>query len=243
MSHSPQFSFTTRVPPDGEPDLPITQKRPYPKRTPDYVRTIVCGGKELSDFEHILVDFWEIKTLNTKCFWATTEASDQAMRAISTHMEQIYTTAMAAFAHHPDWTRVYALLIIGVYFSQFVWDRPVGKIKRQLRDIPVSRVLTAAEMATVIERHEKRKNQYRARTLPRIEYYNAPVFTFHPKLKKSDIRVSLSPQFLYAVRQPFKEPDCKGCKFQASWLSAPSKKPAGPKTTVRDQSHVHLSNR
>ncbi len=245
MSHSPQFSFAARVPPSGEPNLQVTKKRLYPSRTPDYVRTIVCGGKELSQFKHILIDFWEIKTLNTESFWDTIEAEEEASKEIPEHMEQLYTTAMAAFAHHPDWTRVYALLIIGVYFSQFVWDRPAGKIKRQLRKISVSNVLTAAEMATVVERHEKRKKHYQARILPRIEYYNAPVFTFHPKVKKSDdqpIRVSLSPQFLYAVREPFKEPDCKGCKYQASWLSAPSKKPAGPRLDVRDQSHMRLNS-
>ncbi|KAI0705624.1 hypothetical protein C8Q76DRAFT_819952 [Earliella scabrosa] len=244
LNWTPQALFGVRTPPakheNGETEK-IDKRRLYPEQTPDATRTIICSGKAFEDYESILVDFYEMKALNTPDKWDTDEAREAALEAILGFMEQVYTQAMSALAHNLHWDKVYATLIIGVYFSQFVWTRPEEKIKRPLRVIPVNRVLNQAEAAKVTKRYNEKIAEYKSREMPQIEFYNAPMLDF--KIQKSNQEskpqpVSVSGHYRYAVRTPLRE-EHKGCKFQNSWLSPPARKPAGAlpsQKVVRSQS-------
>ncbi|KAI0752891.1 hypothetical protein C8Q80DRAFT_1148994 [Daedaleopsis nitida] len=231
ISHTPQDLFGVEVPPAGsEPQAPLNKKELYEERFPDFARHIFCS----SEYLRLLIDCWEIKGLNIPASWDSEQARRAALKAISGEMEQVFVTAMAGFAHNPNWEHVHALLIIGVYFSQFVWTRPEGEIERALSDISINHVLTKEEMQNVMKRYEDRITQFKSRALPKVQFYNAPVFKFHTPTDDHPIRVTLSPEFLFATRLPLKK-HFKSCKIQSSWLSPPSRKPCGwPKSVDPD---------
>ncbi|RPD54244.1 hypothetical protein L227DRAFT_640447 [Lentinus tigrinus ALCF2SS1-6] len=100
-----------------------------PTRIPDLARIIrynknvmVPKDKRFPPDRH--VDAVEQKPLFFKHPWDTAEAAAIAEKFILKHVVQLYETAMAAFATHPDWTKFTVNLAIGIYFTQLEWDRP-----------------------------------------------------------------------------------------------------------------------
>ncbi|KAI0693696.1 hypothetical protein C8T65DRAFT_63262 [Cerioporus squamosus] len=123
----------TQIPPSGERELsaaPLADsKGEIPKKIPDLARYIrynkntnipVGVGKMPSD-KH--VDAVEQKCLEYTDQWNTLGAVKAAHEDIELHIEQLYDTAMAALATHPEWMKFTVLLVIGIYFTQLEWTR------------------------------------------------------------------------------------------------------------------------
>ncbi|KAI0688865.1 hypothetical protein C8Q76DRAFT_259291 [Earliella scabrosa] len=100
-------------------------------RTPDFARILVTvsGGDSVDeDVVRRLVDFWEIKRLNIEDPWWTQAGRMAAGVELKRHLGQVYDSAMAAFESNPEWTEVSALLVVGIWFTQFRWERPPSLI-------------------------------------------------------------------------------------------------------------------
>ncbi|RPD55445.1 hypothetical protein L227DRAFT_566613 [Lentinus tigrinus ALCF2SS1-6] len=248
IAFTPQGLLGPRKPPAGETvvQAPVTDEfgrpvRPFPEQYPDFLRALISAVESEGQVKsiHQIVDIWEIKDHNISADWNTPEAHESAWRAMtnSRTLDQVYIQAMAAFAHNPEWEKIYHTLIVGIYFSQFVFDRPQGtELDRPLSPIHVHNNMLPKARQAALDRLNDRIAQYQARTPPSIEYFNQPVLTFGLGQKASmdspKQDVSLSPQFLYALRLPLKQ--YKGCKFQQSWFSPSPKKPKPVATTILD---------
>ena len=178
---------------------------------------------------HILVDFTEIKPLNVDAEWHTQEAKDEAFSHVTRYILQVFKTAMAAFLHHSDWHRVYAMLVVGVYYSQFLWKRPSKGLIRPpiefdcLKSFPTTRQ-TAEEFERLVEHLDAAIDECNGRLLPEVLCFNEPMLTYHQVEDSSaSSEITLTPQFLYSMRLPLKR--WLKTNYQFSWLSAPSEKP------------------
>lgn len=107
--------------------VPKAGEAASPTRVPDFARILIFGDKlRVEGYRRQLLDFWELKRLKTDedVLWASDAAKESAEDDLARHVEQAYEAAMAAFDHNPHWTKVAALLIVGIYFTQLVWSRP-----------------------------------------------------------------------------------------------------------------------
>ncbi|PIL36442.1 hypothetical protein GSI_00131 [Ganoderma sinense ZZ0214-1] len=121
-----QAIFTVHQPPLGQVAQEVDKRDVHRDQIPDFVRMIFTYTQSDATPATIrrLIDLWEIKGLNVAERWDSVTARLQALVGIDKHIEQLWMQARAAFAHNEQWTVVYALLIIGPYFSQVVWQRP-----------------------------------------------------------------------------------------------------------------------
>ena len=129
ISHTPQACFGIRQTPAGQKGEKMSKRRLVKEQIPDFVRMMLSyigGDIRISAG---LIDLWEIKSLNTVQAWRHKDSASVAERATLRWVEQLYDQAMAAFVYHPTCQHVYALLIIGSYFTQLVWSRPLEIIK------------------------------------------------------------------------------------------------------------------
>ncbi|KAI0689766.1 hypothetical protein C8T65DRAFT_766154 [Cerioporus squamosus] len=212
-------------PPAGEAlpaVVPNAVRKLYPEQYPDFIRVFLSANKDGTKSIKQLVDIWEIKDHNIRDQWHTQEARNIAWNYMtnSKTLDQVYNQAMAAFAHNAGWKKVFHLLIVGIYFSQFVFTRPDGEIKRPLTPMEINNKLSTEEARAALTRLRDRIAEHKARVMPTVEYFNQPVLVFHAG---AAVEMRLSQQFLYAIRLPLKE--FKGCKFQPSWFSPSSDKP------------------
>ena len=213
---------------------------PVPSQVPDFARTLE------SKVEEILVDVTEIKRLDIPEHWSTEEARRKAGDAIQSHLFQVYKTAMTAFIHNPTWERVYATLVVGVYFTQFYWERedipdlcpPVEF--GYFREIPHAR-LSSSDLILLDDYVKYAIKECESRSMPKILCWNEPMFVFgEPSADDPETpSVVLTPQFLWSMRQPLKR--YPSTRYQYSWVSAPQRRPEeiDDEAIVRDFFYIH----
>ena len=162
--------------------------------------------------------------------WGKPEAQGKAEAAIPGYLLQVYTTAMTAFIHNPTWEHVYATLAIGIYISQFHWERPSkGKLRAPIRynttkSIPHARQ-SELEIADALKEVDAAITECENRAMPDVLCWNAPMVAFEgtDNIDSDKPRIVLTPQLLWSMREPLKH--FEGVRFQRSWLSAPTKRP------------------
>lgn len=131
-SHAGQPLAGTQTAASSEQEVPAApdnSQAAIPKRIPDLARIIrytkndklPAGVKNTPYDQH--VDAVEQKVLPYVGPWHTPEAAKAAAALLADHMGQVYDTAMAAFATHPEWKTFTIQLVIGMYFSQLEWTR------------------------------------------------------------------------------------------------------------------------
>ena len=201
-----------------------------PTEIPDFVRVFLEKGKKGAD--HVFVDFVEVKPLATEVDWNTPEARKAAEEDIKASLFQLYRQAMSGFFYHPEWTCVYGILVVGVYFSLFRWRRQKGKesevcppVEYDFNSFPATPI-SSAEHQALVDVLEAAIKECSNRWMPKVLCWNQPMFDFHgedeqPSSLSSE--VTLTEELLWALRQPFKEH--KGTKYRYSFFSAPGKKP------------------
>ncbi|PIL36446.1 hypothetical protein GSI_00135 [Ganoderma sinense ZZ0214-1] len=215
VSHTPQAIFKVLHPPLGEAAENVDKEDPHPEQIPDFVRMIFTyteSNTNKTTVSRRLIDLWEIKGLNITERWDGALARLKALEAISKYIEQLWKQARAAFAHNETWTVVYALLIVGPYFSQVVWERPPGVVEPPTPDLSNS---TITRSKALLDNYNARIEEAKARDVPRVEFLNAPVFDFEDVEEGQAQKVSLSPHFLYALSLPLKE-QFDDCDIQPS---------------------------
>ena len=240
-----QYAFGGSVSVQG----PAQKRRDIPSEIPDFVRLVVAGdinqgsmfdgeGKK-GRVHHELVDLFEIKPLNVPVAWDSPEARAEAEKEIPKHIFQVYSEAMAAFIRNPEWKKLYAWLIIGIYYTQFYWKRPEGDIRPPVyfnysKDIP-HKVYSPKEYQALLDRMDDAIKECEAREMPDIVCWNEAIFTFLDSKNPHAPALKLSPQLLWSMRLPLKH---RGTKFQPSWLSAPSKMPSVFEETTASLFHL-----
>ncbi|TBU36371.1 hypothetical protein BD309DRAFT_1024388 [Dichomitus squalens] len=129
ISYTPQAFFGITRAPAGVKGDKLDKEDFVKAQVPDFVRMLMTFSNDGDDIDVVrkLVDLWEIKGLVTRQVWdhpgTVLTADDIMLRCVG----QLYDQAMAAFKYHETWQQhVYALLIIGSYFSQLVWSRPTA---------------------------------------------------------------------------------------------------------------------
>ncbi|RDX44603.1 hypothetical protein OH76DRAFT_1409016 [Lentinus brumalis] len=72
--------------------------------------------------DDIIIDAIEIKPLTGEQTVQLNDVGKEAAeRALQRHLEQVYETALTALEHNDSWDTVSVILIIGFFFTQFVW--------------------------------------------------------------------------------------------------------------------------
>ncbi len=236
---------------DDSRDLP-------PKQLPDFARLLVFSDRD----EHLarswpamtcgIADFFELKPLNCGEHWSTDEAKTAARNVIKSHLTQVYDSAMAGFAYNPGWKRLYALLIIGGYFTQLYWKkRPNDDVlKPVLRtEVPAS-IKEGVDYRELIGKVVNEISFYEARreenALPEMLYHNEPVFSYEPGGEGADHRrASLSSVFIFALSSPIKT-GFPELSRRSSMFEPPAIKPKlqwGMKVSIDAyERHVHVIN-
>ncbi len=219
IAASPQPLFGPTPPPEGvRPTLSKNDLKFLPKKQfPDFARMAVYSDTrgELPPgiaTARDLVDSWEIKPLKCKELWWTATAKQSAMKKLRACMDQVYEAAMAGFAHNPDWKRVYALLVVGPYFTHIAWtSRPADDILVPTKKLHIPAKLSELQKKTYGDRIEDllvNIQQYKARKLPdQVFFYNDCVVDYPSKTQESQEAyqdVSLTPRFLWALACPIK---------------------------------------
>ncbi|KAI1792228.1 hypothetical protein LXA43DRAFT_350194 [Ganoderma leucocontextum] len=184
---------------------------------PDFARLLIFtgggddDGKSPSDFgletDHDISEFFELKRLNCRGRWWSTEAKATAKAGVPAFLPQVHDAAMAGFAYNPEWKTVYAILIVGVYFTQIRWDsRPSDQALKPIIQTKIPTTVKAGvPYRELIGKLLGEIDQYLTRPIPEISFYNEPVFTYDPPQpgpEESRPGVSLSPKFLYALSKP-----------------------------------------
>lgn len=154
-----------------------------------------------------LVEFCELKALNSPHRWWTKGAERDALLESEVHLLQLYNAAMAGFAHNPSWKQVYAILIVGAYFTQVVWTaRPPEKALKPLAHARVPKTIQPDRAYdNVINTLLRQVPNFEARVAPECFFHNAPVFAYdHDREDPNHPRVSLSSKFLFALDRPIR---------------------------------------
>ena len=210
----------------------------HPLRIPDAARILdvhnhAHGSMEGPVMSQVLIDTAEMKRLNTEESkpWGTDAAREAAGSKIPSFLFQVYATAMAAFDDNPKWEDVYAMLVIGIYYTQLHWKRPSDGILAtppsefdEFRSIPSTR-FTGEELDALIKRVEKAIEDCEARVEPEILAWNEPIVLFkgNDNVTSLNPKITLNPLFLWSMRQPLKK--YRGARFVKCWLSSPSERP------------------
>ncbi|PIL31240.1 hypothetical protein GSI_05938 [Ganoderma sinense ZZ0214-1] len=215
----PQALFGVPPPaiPFGYKTAPKTDnKGEPPSQFPDFARIFVCSDiKSFPDGTvppRDIVDFWELKALNSGFPWWHRNSSVISKGPVmADNLKQCQDQAEAGFAHNPRWTRIYALLIVGAFFTQLVWkDRPPEETLTPLEEVDVPDVSNQARRETarrpygkIIDKLLAQIKRYEKRQAPEVVIFNAPVFDYAEKNPKDEYQpVSLSSEFLWALAQP-----------------------------------------
>ncbi|RPD54214.1 hypothetical protein L226DRAFT_563534 [Lentinus tigrinus ALCF2SS1-7] len=178
----------------------------------------------------VLICFHENKTLNIPDAWWTAEARQAADAKIAANLPQVYDTVMAAFAHHPDWKRVHAVLLIGPFFTHLAWNsRPTDQQLAPVQPNPLPKDPKKAKgkaYKIIIDKLLQEISQYKDRRLPdEIYYYNQPVVEYHDLQEGEEYQdVRLSPQFLWTLASPVTK-YYPQIKQRSSMFAPPSVKP------------------
>ncbi|PIL27138.1 hypothetical protein GSI_10279 [Ganoderma sinense ZZ0214-1] len=230
LMSSPQ-AFFGEVPPPGDegrdPSDPssreqtrqmVGQQRLLPSyQYPDFARLLIFAGiddddeKSPSDFGLEaycdISEFLELKRLNCRDQWWSREAKTLAKDAVRQFISQVYDAAMAGFAYNPKWKTVYAILIVGVYFTQVCWEsRPSEETLRPIIQTKVPVTVEEGAYGGLIAQVIREIKQYSNRAVPTVTFYNEPVFTYNPATPPRGAarpaRMFLSSKFLNALSKP-----------------------------------------
>ena len=212
------------------------------KKNPDFARVVVFNthDPDFNDRERELLDLWEVKPLVGDEHDPLMESA-QAETNIILHVEQVYEAAMTAFRCYQSWEKVTVLLIIGVFFTQFVWTRPsdtdvlatsappsLGVGNRPNKD----KKPDANVDELVKEQLEIRTARYNRR-MPQIFFYNACVIKKVAKKGSKELfkRYTLSDNFIDALNLPVQQ--SKHIVHQPSWFSHnKGRKPLSEKVSI-----------
>ena len=152
--------------------------------------------------------------------------------AIKNSLFQLHRQAMAGLFHHPEWSCVYAILVVGVYFSLFKWTRQDGNepevcppVEYDFKSFPAQKISPEEHQAR-IDVLEAALKECSNRRMPEVLCWNMSMFRFYGEGKHPNIwfsELTLTEEFLWALGQPFKEH--AKTKHGPSFLSAPEQKP------------------
>ena len=226
----PLFGKVSSAETDGAPAPTPNVGTLIPSQYPDFARICICSGPDgfpgTGGISRLLCEAWEVKPLNCAAYWWTASAAITAGKEAPKHLSQVYTQAMAAFAHNSDWRTVHAILIVGVYFTYLVWDRRPADDVLAEEVIPVP-LPKSQEYRRKISRHLGRIRMYEKRVLPSILYWNEPIFSFSEVEGRANFRtVSLTPAFLWTMAKPLRSMKNLVSNFKTSdWFNPPSTKP------------------
>ena len=174
-----------------------------------------------------LVDVWVIKPFTEDINWQSEEGREEAGKLIEKHLFEVYSQAMEGFVRHPEWKVAYAMLVVGIYFSQFCWERPEGDIRppvdyeydKAILDQPLS----LEEHQDAVDKIRAAISECGARDLPEILAWNEPMFVGNISRCTPKIDLKLSPSMLWSMAQPLK--NHPGVKIEPGCFDAPEEQP------------------
>lgn len=184
---------------------------------PDFGRFLT----RMKDRDHPIktpIDFWEVKPLYDTALdvpWWDLAYKKAAEKITQTHIPQVFRTAMAAFGQYSELDEISANLLVGIYYSRFIWKCPaplaeVPQNQEEAREHPPvtpvpgtsNSLHSNAQLKTQIQHLDKLLAEEVVHT-PTVISWCQPIFkdATHPTLSLKPY-FTLSDSFTQAVFSP-----------------------------------------